>query len=98
MARESTQFKLGNPGGPGRPRKAICIPDILREIGEEPSGIKDMTKLQAVMHKVYSEAIKGNSWAVNYISDRTEGRAVETVRTISEEFRDDTDDDHEVCA
>ena len=97
MPSSDTYFKKGGVGNPrGRPKREICIPDILRKIGDEPSGIKDLNKLQAVMHKVYSQAVKGNSWAVQFIADRCEGKAVETVRTIAEEFRDNTNDPVEV--
>ena len=76
-----TPFKPGQSGNPkGRPPKVRCIPDILRKIGEE-EGTKDgqETKLDVVMRKVFKYALDGKSWAVQFIADRTEGKAVERV-------------------
>ncbi len=83
-------FKKGQSGNlKGRPPKVRTIPDILRKIGEE-DGLKDgsKTKLDVVMSRVYGYALDGKSWAVQFIADRTEGKAVETVRnqTIKDEL------------
>jgi hypothetical protein len=73
-------FKKGNPGGPGRPKKEVCIPDILRKIGQEEIGPEDKRiKLEAWLQKVYLLAIEGESWASNFIADRTEGKAVQQI-------------------
>ncbi len=87
---KATQFKPGVSGNPkGRPKGIQQIPDILRKIGEE-EGTKsgDLTKLQYVMRKVFDFAVEGRPWAVQFIADRTEGKAVETVRnqTIKDEL------------
>ena len=81
----------GNPKG--RPPKTLLIPDILRGIGSRkikddpfiPEGLKqkilstnsEATKLEALHELVYWYALKGESWAVTYIAERTEeiGRA-----------------------
>ena len=81
------QFKPGVSGNPsGRPKGVQSIPDILRKIGDE-EGTKsgDLTKLQYVMRKVFDFAVEGKPWAVQFIADRTEGKAKEfretTVKT-----------------
>jgi len=81
VPREDTQFKKGNPGGPGRPRKDKCIPDLLRRIGEEKADLDDVdyTNLEAVMRVVYELALDGTQWAVNFIADRTEGKPTQQV-------------------
>jgi len=80
-------WKPGVSGNPnGRPKGVQSIPDILRKIGDE-EGTKsgDLTKLQYVMRKVFDFAVEGRPWAVQFIADRTEGKAKEfretTVKT-----------------
>jgi len=66
----------GNPAG--RPTKPKCIPEILRRIGEEESQVDpSMTKLEALLRRVYEFAARGEAWAVEFIADRTEGRPVQ---------------------
>jgi hypothetical protein len=78
-------FEKGNKLGLGRPKKEVCIPDILREIGKEPISPEDKrTKLQAWLQTVYTLAIEGESWASNFIADRTEGKAVQQIISESE--------------
>ncbi|MCP4645822.1 MAG: hypothetical protein GY851_35580 [bacterium] len=79
MPSADTQFKAGNPGGPGRPVKAKCIPDLLRKIGEEGGETPEVTKLETVLRQVYMYALEGKSWAVEFIADRTEGRAKQSI-------------------
>ena len=84
------QFKPGVSGNPnGRPKGVQSIPDILRKIGDE-EGTKsgDLTKLQYVMRKVFDFAVEGKPWAVQFIADRTEGKAVERKVDVTEEWKD----------
>ena len=71
--------KSGNPNG--RPKKGTAIADILNDIGLERIIVngEEITKREAVMRKVYAEAAKGQSWAIHFIADRTEGKAVERI-------------------
>ena len=79
------RWQPGQSGNPaGRPKKAKCIPDILRLIGEEdgtPDGA--YTKLDVVMRNVYRYAQQGKQWAVLFIADRTEGKAFERIAKVS---------------
>lgn len=79
---KKVQFKKGQSGNPkGRPKKGSAIADILNEIGKETIEVdgRKITKREAVMKKVYAEAIKGNNWAVQFIADRTEGKAIDRI-------------------
>ena len=67
-------FAPGNPGGPGRPPRALCVPDILRTLGEEEDPATRRTRLETLMDVLYKHALRGESWAVNMILDRTEGK------------------------
>ena len=73
-------FKKGISGNPsGRPKSAVCIPDLLREIGsqiDEPTGL---TKLEAVLIQVWEMALTGNLKAIEWIADRTEGKVLQPV-------------------
>ena len=76
------QFVKGNTAsvGKGRPKGSTSIADILRRIGDE-AGTPDgtMTKNEVVWRKVYQYAVEGKAWAVQFIADRTEGKALERI-------------------
>ena len=68
------RWEKGQSGNPnGRPKKNLCIPDILREIGEE-QGTDGTTNLEMIMRVVFKKALKGEMKAIEYISERLEGR------------------------
>jgi len=76
-------WQKGQSGNPkGRPPKAKCIPDLLKKIGEE-EGTRDgeSTKLEVVLRRVYSYALQGKPWAVQFIADRTEGKPKQSMET-----------------
>jgi len=77
---EKKKWKPGQSGNPGgRPKKKFCIPDILRKIGKTiPEGEK-RTFYQLMCDKAWEQAIAGDKDARNWISDRTEGKAPETI-------------------
>ena len=71
-------WKPGESGNPnGRPLKIKTIPDILHKIGEEEGTVDGKTKLDVIMYKVFQFALEGKPWAVQFIADRTEGKAKE---------------------
>ena len=73
-------FKPGVSGNPkGRPKGVQSIPDILREIGKEDGTVTGLNKLEVVMRKVFQFAVEGKPWAVQFIADRTEGKALERI-------------------
>ncbi len=75
----------------GRHKSPRRIEAILQRIGEEElvhQG-QTITKLEAVLRAVFGYALKGQSWAVQFIAERTEGKVrdqiqadVEVVRAI----------------
>jgi len=99
------QFKKGWKGGPGRPKKPVAYPDALRKwLALTPKQLKaeasknmgnrdDITVLEAWALLDAAQGMKaGEIKHRTFGLDRTEGKAVETVRTIAEEFRDNTHD------
>jgi hypothetical protein len=85
---EKGRFVSGHKFGKGRPKGSGSIPDILRKIGHEEWETKDGKilgkKLEVILRKVYAEALDGRSWAVQFIADRTEGRAIERRQDVSD--------------
>ena len=79
-------FKKGQSGNPkGRPKRAKCIPDILRKITaeEDKSGV---TKLNLILNNVVNEAIKGDTWSIQFIADRMEGKPAQVIQQTIEEI------------
>ena len=79
-------FKKGQSGNPkGRPKRAKCIPDILRKITAEKdkSGV---TKLNLILNNVVNEAIKGDTWSIQFIADRMEGKPAQVIQQTIDEI------------
>ena len=55
------------------------IPDILKKISDEEGTMDGLSKLEVVMRKVFQYAVEGKPWAVQFIADRTEGKALERI-------------------
>ena len=108
---EKYKWRPGQSGNPnGRP-KSKTISEMLLAIGTEEiqsdlflsQDIKnkfkkagsDATKINAVLRMVYMHALKGQSWAVNFIADRTEGKAPETIKITDDRVVIDIEDDDE---
>ena len=71
-------FKPGQSGKPnGRPQGTRSVPDILKKIGDEEGTLDGKSKLDVIMYKVFQFALEGKPWAVQFIADRTEGKAKE---------------------
>ena len=79
-------FMPGKSGNPrGRPKKAKCIPDILRSITKAKiEGYE--TKLHAILDNVVEQAIKGDQWSIQFIADRMEGRPKQVIDQTIEEL------------
>jgi len=82
------RFKKGTSGNPkGRPPKEFALNDHIREIANQPIGKTKKTMLEAVVSKVYEEALGGNMTAVSFLSDRILGKPSQSIgiKDISEE-------------
>ena len=82
IAGKGKPFAPGKSGNlKGRPKKGFAIADILNDIGDEKTvqlidgkEVK-ITKRKLLMINTYQRAIAGESWAVQFIADRIEGKA-----------------------
>ncbi len=93
----------------GRPPKVKCIADILRRIGREKlspevrASLRDgdtlptsATFIEAVCRNTMLAALRGESWAVEFIAERTEGRVTQSVNLTARtgrNYEDMTDDE-----
>jgi hypothetical protein len=78
--------KLGQVLNPhGRPKKISCIPDILREIGDEVDPKTGAPNLETVMRIVYNKALQGAAWAVEFIAERCEGKVAFRVEALEKQ-------------
>ena len=82
-------FKKGESGNPnGRPKKGTAIADILNARGDEVDD-DGLTNRETMLHKVYDKAVKHTDrWAVQFIADRTEGKAIERNVDVSDEWKE----------
>ena len=81
-----TPYKKGQSGKPkGRPKKGKCIPDILRRItaGKDKNG---EIKLDVILNKVVDRALKGDTWSIQFIADRMEGKPAQVINQTIEEL------------
>lgn len=83
---KATQFEKGKSGNPnGRPKKGSAIADILNELLATKSG--DKTNRELILAKVIENALKGDLAFINFIADRTEGKAID--RIIQQQVNDE---------
>ena len=74
-------WKPGQSGNPkGRPKKGLAIADILNSKGDEVMS-DGRSRREKMLELVYGLATKAKPerWAVEFISDRTEGKSLERV-------------------
>ena len=70
-------FKKGQSGNPkGRPKLEESWAGMMREICDEEVkvGSATMSRKEAIARKLFSEAAKGEAWAINALMDRMDGR------------------------
>lgn len=74
----------------GRPKRDNSIAEILRKLLDEPASDSNAkTKREMILRKVVDDAFKGDNWARQFIAERTEGKAIERIEAIIDEFTDD---------
>jgi len=75
------QFKPGQSGNPkGRPRNTPQICDMLRKMGNELAPGSTKTIFELIMRNTLLKAVNGEPWAVQFVADRTEGKALDRVQ------------------
>ena len=75
---KDTRFKKGDVPNPNGRRGALA--DIINTVFLE-EDVDGKTNKERMIRKVYKMALNGSLGAVNYLSDRTEGKAKEYVET-----------------
>ena len=89
-------LKIPKKGDPsrnpnGRPKKAFCIPDILRKLSAERSKWQNpdeyKTRIEKMCDKALDQAESGDKDARNWVSDRMEGKAID--RILTQETKDE---------
>ena len=74
------QWKKGESGNPnGRPKSGFALNEYITELANIPVGRSKKTMLEAVVSKVYKEALNGNMTAVNFLADRILGRPNQSI-------------------
>ena len=74
------QWKKGQSGNPnGRPKSGFALNEYITELANTPVGRSKKTMLEAVVSKVYEEALNGNMTAVAYLSDRILGKPNQSI-------------------
>tara|TARA_R110002020_G_scaffold65193_3_gene172267 strand:+ start:3148 stop:3483 length:336 start_codon:yes stop_codon:yes gene_type:complete len=82
---EDGTFKKGTSGNPnGRPKKGFAIADILETIGDTAFN-GDKTLKEAILEKVYQNALAGDLNSAKFIADRTEGTALQKMSVTTNE-------------
>ena len=90
--RPAKKGEVRNPHG--RPKKALCIPDMLRAIGDEPVPAHLLATLQAdwgpdfrprnmrdaALRVSYAQYAKGDKDARQFVVDRTEGKVTDKLQ------------------
>lgn len=72
-----TVWQKGTSGNPrGRPPLGSSIAEGLRTVLAEEHR-DGMTNREAILRKVIAEAIAGRPWAVEFVTERTEGRVTQ---------------------
>ena len=81
------QFKKGMSGNPnGRPKSDFALNEHIINLANVELEDKK-TMLEAVVAKVYEEALKGNMTAISFLADRILGKASQSIgiKDISDE-------------
>lgn len=68
----------------GRPPKEKSFANMLN-IALTAKGVSGETKLREVAEVLVSKALEGESWAVNMVADRTDGKPFQQIAVTGEE-------------
>ena len=80
-------FKKGTSGNPnGRPKSGFALNEYITELANVELEDKK-TMLEAVVGKVYEEALDGNMSAINFLADRILGKPSQSIgiKDVSDE-------------
>ena len=81
------QWKKGQSGNPnGRPKSGFALNEYITELANVELEDKK-TMLEAVVGKVYEEALDGNMSAINFLADRILGKPSQSIgiKDVSDE-------------
>ena len=81
------QWKKGQSGNPkGRPKSGFALNEYITDLANVELEDKK-TMLEAVVGKVYEEALDGNMTAINFLADRVLGKPSQSIgiKDISDE-------------
>lgn len=86
-------FQKGNRANPGGRPKEKAFTDALRlelnrEVGE---GADKRKKLNAIAEKLVACALNGESWAIQQVADRLDGKPAQEANVTIDDKRDATD-------
>ena len=66
-------YKPGESGNPaGRPKKGQSMADVMAQVLEE--DVQGMEKKEALVRKIIKLAFDGESWAMQQVFDRMDGK------------------------
>lgn len=89
-------FRKGQSGNPnGRPKRELVTTHIERELlqpAKEANQSGDVTKARKIAEQVVKMAEEGDKWAIQFVTERTEGRPDQPV-SIRESVRELSDAD-----
>ena len=80
-------FKKGTSGNPnGRPKSGFALNEYITDLANVELEDKK-TMLEAVVGKVYEEALDGNMSAINFLADRVLGKPSQSIgiKDVSDE-------------
>ena len=80
-------FKKGTSGNPnGRPKSGFALNEYITDLANVELEDKK-TMLEAVVGKVYEEALDGNMTAINFLADRILGKPSQSIgiKDVSDE-------------
>jgi hypothetical protein len=81
------QWKKGQSGNPnGRPKSGFALNEYITDLANVELEDKK-TMLEAVVRKVYEEALDGNMTAINFLADRILGKPSQSIgiKDVSDE-------------